>query len=282
MKIFNTVHELQHYLYPFTKSRIVGFVPTMGALHQGHLSLVELSNNICDITVVSIYVNPAQFNDPQDFNKYPRTIETDLNHLDNNDVDVVFLPQTEEIYPVGFNPDYSNLDLGFLCQTMESKHRPGHFDGVIKVVDRLINIVRPDKMILGRKDYQQFLIVKNFVNQLQYPTEVVSSEIVREKDGLAMSSRNVRLSENDRDLALGLSRSLNYINEHSGTRSFNELRAIVIEKFLTNPIIRLEYLDLAEAVDLSPAMDFGGTDKIVCIAAYIGEVRLIDNILVKV
>ena len=194
MQFFNTKKELLAVLEIYrNEGKVIGFVPTMGALHEGHLSLVKDSKKNSDITVVSIFVNPTQFNDPEDLKRYPRTLEKDLDLLKSVNCDLVFAPSVEEIYP---EPDTRKFDFGYLESIMEGAKRPGHFNGVGQVVSRLFDIVQPHKAFFGMKDFQQVAIIKNMVKQLNYSVEIISCPIVREENGLAKSSRNTLLEEN--------------------------------------------------------------------------------------
>ena len=199
MKLYTTITSLQEALKEeHSKGLKVGFVPTMGALHEGHLSLVEKAASLCDIVVVSIFVNPTQFNDKNDLANYPRTLESDLKLLSKVRCEYIFFPSVEEVYPV---PDTRKFEFGILESVMEGAFRPGHFNGVAQVVSRLFEIVLPEKAFFGRKDFQQMAIIKELVHQLNLPIEIVACDIVREKDGLAMSSRNKLLLPEHRNCA---------------------------------------------------------------------------------
>ncbi|MDE7373783.1 MAG: pantoate--beta-alanine ligase, partial [Odoribacter sp.] len=199
MQVFNTKNELANRIAGLKKEgKVIGFVPTMGALHEGHLSLVKASKKNSDITVVSIFVNPTQFNDPEDLKRYPRTLEQDIRLLETVDCDIVFAPSVEEIYP---EPDTRKFDFGYLESVMEGAKRPGHFNGVGQVVSRLFDIVSPDKAFFGMKDFQQVAIIKYMVKQLKYNIEIIPCPIVREESGLAKSSRNTLLDEEHKKTA---------------------------------------------------------------------------------
>ncbi|NBC06165.1 MAG: pantoate--beta-alanine ligase [Bacteroidetes bacterium] len=284
MYIFKTAKDLNRHLQIYRdKKRPVGFVPTMGALHQGHLSLVKrsLADNPC--TVCSIFVNPTQFNESSDLAKYPRSPERDLELLHNVGCDVVFMPAVAEVYPKGLQfEDTAQLDFGSLAKVMEGAHRPGHFDGVAQVVKRLIDIVQPDRMYMGQKDYQQLLIVRSMVQQLALPVEVVACPIVREADGLAMSSRNQRLTAEQRQQAAAISDVLRQAAQWAAVHTPEEVAQKAL-RALEEAGLEPEYFTLADPVDLSPVHRFSEEEEAVMafVAARAGEIRLIDNGLVK-
>ncbi|MFW5754400.1 MAG: pantoate--beta-alanine ligase [Marinilabiliaceae bacterium] len=262
------------------KGDIIGFVPTMGALHEGHLSLVKKAGKECDAVVVSIFVNPNQFNDPKDLERYPRDIETDMKLLERTPCELLFVPSVEEVYP---EPDTRVFDFGRLDKRMEGKHRPGHFNGVAQVVSRLFHIVRPDKAYFGQKDFQQLAIVRDMVRQLNLGTDVVAGSIIREPDGLAMSSRNLLLTEKQRKsaplIADTLLESCNFVEG----KSVREVQKIVTEKINSNPDLNVEYFEIVDGHTLQPVDNWTESDYIVgCIAVYAGEVRLIDNVVYKI
>ncbi len=259
------------------EGKSIGFVPTMGALHEGHLSLVRFSRQQNDITVVSIFVNPNQFNDKSDLERYPRMPEKDGALLEHAGCDLLFMPDVDEIYP---EPDTRVFDFGGLDQVMEGKHRPGHFNGVAQVVTRLFDRVKPHRAYFGLKDFQQLAIIRKVVSDLQYPVEIVSCPIVRECDGLAMSSRNMLLPAEERKRALVLSKSLFKGRE----RMKQGLTVVEVKKFVEDQIhsaegVDLEYFEIIDGTTLLPARNWNtGPDVIGCIAARVGKVRLIDNI----
>ncbi|HKK78418.1 MAG TPA: pantoate--beta-alanine ligase [Phaeodactylibacter sp.] len=284
MYIFKKVSDLNWHLQAYRdKKRPVGFVPTMGALHQGHLSLVKrsLADNPC--TVCSIFVNPTQFNESTDLAKYPRSPERDLYLLHEAGCDVVFMPTVAEVYPGGLESDSTvQLDFGPLVRVMEGAHRPGHFDGVAQVVKRLIDIVQPDRMYMGEKDYQQLLIVRSMVQQLGLPVEVVGCPIVREADGLAMSSRNQRLTAEQRQQAAVISDVLRQAVQWAAVHTPQEVEQKAL-RALEEAGLKPEYFTLADPVELSPIDHFPEKEEAVMafVAAWAGEIRLIDNGLVK-
>ena len=279
MKLVKTVIELQENLYLLRVRGSVGFVPTMGALHEGHVSLVENAANENNVVVVSIFVNPTQFNNPDDLKRYPRNLEADLNMLANADCDLVFAPSVEEMYPV---PDNRKFQFGALETVMEGKHRPGHFNGVAQVVSRLFDMVKPDKAYFGLKDFQQLAIVKNMVKQLSLPVEIVPCPIIREKSGLPMSSRNELLSAEERKNASLISETIFMAKELVEQKSVNELEEWVTERINKNPFLNVEYFEIVDGTNLQPVKNWEGENtKVGCIAVYCGKVRLIDNIVLN-
>ncbi|HHH53184.1 MAG TPA: pantoate--beta-alanine ligase [Bacteroidetes bacterium] len=265
----------------FLKSRgkKIGFVPTMGALHQGHISLIEQSKNDCDITVCSIFVNPTQFNNKEDLIKYPRTIEQDIEKLKKSGVDILFKPTEKVIYPVGMDLSVE-IDLEGLDKKWEGKFRPGHFKGVVQVVKRLLDIVRPDCLFMGQKDFQQFTIIDMMLRKLDIKTKLVVVPIYREKDGLAMSSRNVRLSPSFRQKSLVLSEMLKYAKENYGKIPVSEIEEIAIEK-ISEKGLKPEYFKIINGNTLDPISDNNTQYAVAIVAAWAGDVRLIDNMIIK-
>ena len=262
------------------EGKTIGFVPTMGALHAGHISLVDASKKQNDHTVVSIFVNPAQFNDKTDFEKYPVTIEKDIEWLLKADCDLLFWPAVEEVYPTGYeqSPHY---DLGYLETILEGKYRPGHFQGVCKVMHRLINIVQPTNLYMGQKDYQQCMVVDRLLTLMQSSTVLHTCPILREPDGLAMSSRNTRLSAEERKRATAISGALNYIKQNIKPGNFDDLVATATD-MLIGQEFKVDYVAIADAQTLELMKDWNGQQKIVAlIAAFQHEVRLIDNMLLN-
>ncbi|KPL10114.1 MAG: pantoate--beta-alanine ligase [Bacteroides sp. SM23_62] len=254
----------------------LGFVPTMGALHEGHLSLIRRSVNDNRFTVVSIFVNPTQFNEKHDFDHYPRNLETDLEIMSSYPIDLVFAPEAPEIYP---EPDTRRFDFGGLDKTMEGLHRPGHFNGVAQVVSRLLDIVRPDRVYFGEKDFQQLAIVRAMVRQLEIPVEIIGCPIIREADGLAMSSRNKLLTPEQRTVATGISKALLRARDLAGTLPVDKLQEMIIDQLSEYPILKVEYFQIVDRESLQPVREWSDEGaKIGCIAVQIGKVRLIDNI----
>jgi pantoate--beta-alanine ligase len=281
MLIFHTVQQLQKYLgQQKQKGLTTGFVPTMGALHQGHISLIEQSKKAIDLTICSIFVNPTQFNDPKDFEKYPVTISTDIELLLKADVNVLFLPSVKEIYPTG-TTDQPHYDLGFLETVLEGKYRPGHFQGVCQVMHRLLDIVKADHLFMGQKDYQQCMVINHLISTQQIPTKLHIAPTLREIDGLAMSSRNMRLTKEDRQTAVAISQTLNEMKKQLRLGSLQKIKDDATT-FLTSKSFRVDYTEIAHAETLALINNWNGTDPVVAlIAAYIGEVRLIDNMLLS-
>ena len=255
----------------------IGFVATMGALHEGHLKLVHKAVEENNFVVVSIFVNPIQFNNPEDLAKYPRTLENDLDKLASTGCHLVFAPSAEEMYP---EPDLTEFDFGKLDKVMEGKFRPGHFKGVAIVVKKLFEIITPDKAYFGEKDFQQLVIIRKMVQQFNLPVTVITYPIVREPDGLAMSSRNARLTTEERKEANAIYLALNSAKENYSwfTRDgIEELIRVEIQQF---PYFRIEYVSVVDTVTLQPFDDWMDVEHaVVCVAAFIGNVRLIDNII---
>lgn len=279
MQVFDTIKELQAAIsIQKGTSKKVGFVPTMGALHKGHLSLVELALKENEVVVVSIFVNPTQFNNPDDLKNYPRTLESDLELLKDLSPDFVFAPAVDEIYPAkGIVKPAVNL--GLLEKTLEGKHRPGHFNGVVQVVAGLFEIVQPDKAYFGSKDFQQLAVIKEMTRQLKLPIEIRSGETIRDADGLAMSSRNVLLSAEQRSEASGISKALFYIRDNWKVKSAAELCLEAIRRIEKNGLMKVEYLELADSNSLETIHSFDQSPvPRIFTAVQVGKVRLIDNI----
>jgi pantoate--beta-alanine ligase len=277
MYVFRKIQELRKYL-DVQAYRAQGFVPTMGALHQGHISLLQRSKEETGLTTVSIFVNPTQFNDPADLEKYPRTLSQDLELLRISGCDAVFVPSVEEIYPDGVSHG-SDIDLRGLDIPMEGIFRPGHFKGMAQVVHRLLDIVRPQKLFMGQKDYQQYAIVRQMICTLQLPVEIVLCPTVREADGLAMSSRNARLSPDLRARAPVIHEALQYCAIHIEDTPIAKLQEEAIQR-LAIPGFRPEYFEIVDGNTLLPA-DADTEFIVACCAVWAGDVRLIDNVIVK-
>jgi len=276
MEIFNTKKNLRNLLDRQPNHYRIGFVPTMGALHEGHLSLVRCCRAENDIVVVSIFVNPTQFNDKEDLANYPRTLDRDLELLRQENTDVVFCPTVEEMYP---EPDTRTFDLGGLDATMEGAFRPGHFNGVVQIVTKLFDVVQPHRAYFGEKDFQQLTIIRYIVNQLHIPVQVVSCPIVREPDGLAMSSRNMLLGPNERQAAPIISQVLFKAKNLKHTLSIDELKKWVVAQIDANPYLKTEYFEIVDDVKLQPVSSWEDpVSKVGCIAVRAGKIRLIDNI----
>ena len=276
MLLINTIKELQNKLHNWRETGTIGFVPTMGALHNGHLSLVNQALSENQIVVVSIFVNPTQFNDSNDLKKYPRTLESDLDLLKNTGCQFVFAPNVKEVYP---EPDSRNFNFGKLETVMEGKNRPGHFNGVAQVVSKLFDIVKPDKAYFGLKDFQQLAIIKSMVKQLNLSVEIVSCPIIREGSGLAMSSRNELLTAEQRKNASLLFDILSIAKEQKVEKTVTEIKDWVIETINKNPFLDVEYFEIVDDIQLQPVTKWNDKNrKIGCVAAFCGNVRLIDNI----
>lgn len=276
MLIFTTVREIRLWLDRHAGGRVVGFVPTMGALHEGHLSLIEASKRECGLTVCSIFVNPAQFNDPRDLALYPRTYEADLALLADSSTDLLFFPSVEEIYPHDFVS--VEADLGGLDQVMEGLHRPGHFDGVVRVVHRLLDIIRPHKLFMGQKDFQQFTIIGRMIEQLKMPVRLVVCPIAREPGGLAMSSRNRRLSKPGRDQANLIFQILQYGKSKRPVLSPGQTMDACLEK-LRQAGFDPEYFEIVDPETLQKIKQWPESGRlcVACTAVWLEGVRLIDN-----
>ena len=282
MRVFQTIAEIQKYLLEINglHDKTVGFVPTMGALHAGHISLISTSKVKTDTTVASIFVNPTQFNDKRDFEKYPIQLDKDLEMLLAAGCDVVFAPTVEEIYPNG-TLEKANLNLKFIGKTLDAEHRPGHFEGVLQVVKRLLDIVQPDVLFLGQKDYQQCMVLSKLVEHYHLPLKVEICETLREKDGLAMSSRNARLSESDRQLAVKLSQALFYIKKQITEIPISQLINEQLNFIQKDNLIKVEYLVIVNGKTLEPISVFDiQIPTTALVAAKVGEVRLIDNVVI--
>ena len=278
MQVFNTKNELVSLIDKLKgEHKTIGFVPTMGALHEGHLSLVEEAKKECDVVVVSIFVNPTQFNDPEDLKRYPRTLENDLELLRTLDCDVAFAPSVEEIYP---EPDTRKFNFGYLETVMEGARRPGHFNGVGQVVSRLFDIVRPDKAFFGMKDFQQIAIIKEMVKQLHYPIEIVPCSIVREESGLARSSRNTLLDEEHRKNAAHIYETLRKVHYLIPEKSVEDVKQWITDEINENPFLEVEYVEIVNFDTLKVVKDWSEPGKrVACVAIYAGKIRLIDNIV---
>lgn len=278
MKRYTTIALLQEALAEErSKGLKIGFVPTMGALHAGHLSLVEKAGQLCEIVVVSIFVNPTQFNDANDLANYPQDLGADLGLLANLRCDYLFSPLAEEIYPV---PDRRKFVFGNLGAVMEGRFRPGHFNGVAQVVSKLFEIVGPDRAFFGMKDFQQLAIINDLVRQMKYPVEIVPCDIVREKDGLAMSSRNVLLLPEHRNFAPLIYKTLSGAKRLAQTRSVQDVKEYVVGQINETQLLKVEYFEIVDDKFLMPVENWGGAGKKVgCIAVIAGRVRLIDNIV---
>jgi len=260
----------------------IGFVPTMGALHTGHLSLVDAAKKQNKIVICSIFVNPTQFNDPEDFKKYPISLEKDILMFEGAGCDILFIPSVEDIYPNGTN-DLAHYDLGFLETVLEGKFRPGHFQGVCLVMERLLEIVLPNNLYLGQKDYQQCMVIKKLIELigLQDKIKVNICPTLREKDGLAMSSRNTRLLPGDRIKAATISKALHYINENLKAGETKKIKDEAKEMLLQKGFL-IDYVEIANAETLELVANWNGKQRVVALAAaFLNNVRLIDNMVIN-
>ena len=280
MKLVHTIQELRAELDIQRKAgKKIGFVPTMGALHEGHASLVRRAVAENEIVVVSVFVNPTQFNDKNDLLKYPRTLEADCELLEKEGTAYVFAPSVEEIYP---EPDTRQFSYAPLDTVMEGKFRPGHFNGVCQVVSKLFMMVEPDVAYFGEKDFQQLAIIREMVKQMNFPLQIVGCPIIREADGLALSSRNARLSDEQRKQALEISQTLFKSQEYAASHSLAETQKFVEESIAAAEGLELEYFEIVDGMTLQKIASWEDTDYIVgCITVFCGEVRLIDNIKYK-
>ena len=277
MEVFNFIVDIQRFVKEKHNLGLkVGFVPTMGALHEGHLSLINRAKNDNDIVVSSVFVNPIQFNNPTDLEKYPRTPELDIEKLKNAGCDAVFMPSVEEMYPEKVEDHY---DFGDLERVMEGACRPGHFNGVAIVVRKLFEIVNPDKAYFGEKDFQQLAIIKKMVNNLKMNLEIVPCPIIRENDGLAMSSRNVRLNEAERAIAPEIFTTLNDAVSKKDSMSPAEMRDYALAKYAEIKEFDVEYVEITDEINLQSINNWNECEHArIFVALQLGPVRLIDNV----
>ena len=280
MKVIHTIKDLQAELSVLkAQGKKVGLVPTMGALHAGHASLVKRSVNENEVTVVSVFVNPTQFNDKNDLVKYPRTPEADCRLLEECGAAFVFAPSVEEMYP---EPDTRQFSYAPLDTVMEGAFRPGHFNGVCQIVSKLFEAVKPHRAYFGEKDFQQLAIIREMVRQMQFDLEIVGCPIVREEDGLALSSRNARLSAEERENALKISQTLFKSRTFAATHTVSETLKFVEDAIAAVPGLRLEYFEIVDGNTLQKVDNWNQTSYVVgCITVFCGDVRLIDNIKYK-
>lgn len=280
MEITKTKTSLHAALQPYRNhGKRIAFVPTMGALHAGHIALIRHAHTLSDVVVCSIFVNPTQFNDPKDLEKYPRPIENDIRMLQDAACDMLFHPEVNEMY----GPDESwQLDLGSLDRVLEGLHRPGHFQGVTQIVKKLLEAVQPDIACFGQKDFQQFKVIEHMIRTLGLPVALEMCPTVREGDGLAMSSRNVRLTPQGRQQALALYRTLQQTKAGLGEKSLDTLRTEAITMLQNSPGIQLEYFAIYDADAFEEAHEItAGQPLVALVAAWVNGVRLIDNLLLQ-
>ncbi len=280
MKVIHTIKDLQAELSVLkAQGKKVGLVPTMGALHAGHASLVKRSVNENEVTVVSVFVNPTQFNDKNDLVKYPRTLDADCKLLEACGATYAFAPSVEEMYP---EPDTRQFSYAPLDTVMEGAFRPGHFNGVCQIVSKLFEAVKPHRAYFGEKDFQQLAIIREMVRQMQFDLEIVGCPIVREEDGLALSSRNARLSAEERENALKISQTLFKSRTFAATHTVSETLKFVEDAIAAAPGLRLEYFEIVDGNTLQKVDNWNQTSYVVgCITVFCGDVRLIDNIKYK-
>lgn len=280
MEILHTITALKAWLQPMQDAPSkIALVPTMGALHKGHLSLIEIAQQQASIVVCSIFVNPTQFTDPKDLEKYPRPLAHDIKMLQEAGCSAVFMPTVKEMYPHYPTPENWHIDLGSAEFLLEGEFRKGHYQGVTQIVKKLFDAVQPDLAFFGQKDFQQVLMIKNMVKYFKLPVEIVSCPIIREDDGLAMSSRNIHLSASDRQHALVLSRALQFVKDGYHQLTLEELLAHAKQLISATPDVELDYFTIADQETLLPIADKTNKNAIALVAAKVGETRLIDNML---
>ena len=277
MEIIRTVELLRRRIDEEKRlGRSVGLVPTMGALHAGHISLIDRARKENDIVAVSVFVNPTQFNNPEDLRTYPRTEEADCEKLINAGVDIAFIPSVEEVYP---EPDTRVFDLGPVAEVMEGAMRPGHFNGVAQVVSKLFSMVMPHRAYFGEKDFQQIAVIRRMAQLEGFDIEIIDCPIMREDDGLAMSSRNVRLTPSQRAIAPAIHKALIASLEYAKSHTIAETKQYVIDEINSQPEMEVEYYEIVDSLTMQPIANWENSNNPVgCITVYCGEVRLIDNI----
>lgn len=281
MEVTTLKGDLSGWLKNFKLSgkKVIGFVPTMGALHEGHLSLIRKSRMTCDATICSIFVNPTQFNNPSDLINYPRMPEQDLKMLDQEGCNMVFMPSTEEMYT---DQSLLDIDLGPLDKVMEGKHRPGHFKGVVTIVKKLFDLVVPHKAFFGEKDFQQLAVIRYMTDYFKLPVEVIGCPTLREPDGLAMSSRNLRLTKQERQNAAIIFSALNYCKDFAFTDEITIVIQNAIKKINSISNFKTEYLEIVKSKTLQPLNEWDKENEMrVCTAVMTSTVRLIDNIAIN-
>lgn len=279
LKVINTIAALKSLLEPIKLAQQkIALVPTMGALHKGHVSLISIAQQHADVVVCSIFVNPTQFTDPKDLERYPRPLEHDMQMLREAGCDVVFMPAVKEMYP---ETEHWHIDLGPAEFLLEGEFRKGHYQGVTQIVKKLFDAVDPDVAFFGQKDFQQVLMIRRMVAYFKLPVEIVSCPIIRESDGLAMSSRNVHLNAEDRQHALILSKALAYVKDHFQERDIPELLEKAKQMIVAIPGVELDYFTIARGETLLPANDKQEQGLVALVAAKVGDTRLIDNMLLN-
>jgi pantoate--beta-alanine ligase len=276
--IFTKIPDLQAFLTESrAQSKTIGFVPTMGALHEGHISLIKASANSCSLTICSIFVNPTQFNNPEDLKRYPRMPEKDAKMLEKEGCDVLFLPSVQEMYPTGGKEEFHFGNQG---KVLEGAFRPGHFNGVAQVVKRFFEIIGPAKAFFGSKDYQQVLIVQDLVKQLRMPVEIIACPTKREADGLAMSSRNTLLTADERATASIIPTLINEAAKIARVKGVEESKKFVQKQINSKADMKLDYFEICDPESLQSISDLKKNQQAVAlIAVYVGKIRLIDNLI---
>ena len=277
MEVIRTVSELkQRVAAQRTQGKTIGLVPTMGALHAGHISLMKQARKDNDIVVVSVFVNPTQFNNPEDLRTYPRTEEADCVKMEAANVDIAFIPSVEEVYP---EPDTRTFDLGPVAEVMEGPMRPGHFNGVAQIVSKLFYMVEPDRAYFGEKDFQQIAVIRRMVEIEGFNIEIIDCPIKREDDGLAMSSRNVRLTPEQRQIAPSINKALVASLDFAKSHTVEETKQNVINEINAKPEMEVEYYEIVDSLTMQPISQWEDSNcPVGCITVYCGDVRLIDNI----
>lgn len=279
MLIFRHIIEVKLFLVELQQQKkIIGFVPTMGALHQGHISLIKASKQQCDVTVCSIFVNPTQFNNSEDLTRYPRTPEIDIQLLKDSGSDVLYMPDVNDIYP---KPDTRQFDFGYLDAILEAEHRPGHYNGVGQVVSILLEGIKPHKAFFGSKDYQQVMIIKSLVKQLNLEVEIISCPILRENEGLAMSSRNTLLTVDERKTASLIPIMMQKAKELVTEYGMDKAKLFVSTEISKVSMMKLDYYEVCDTETLKPMVSLNQNQKAISlIAVFVGEIRLIDNLMI--
>lgn len=275
MKIINTISEFIENRDKLSKR--ISLVPTMGSIHEGHISLVETAKKYGDIIIATIFVNPIQFNNTEDYDSYPKDFEKDVEILEKNGVDILFCPSLSEVYPDGFD---TTVRVNSLSNSLEGQYRKGHMEGVATIVTKLFNIILPDYAIFGEKDYQQLLLIKSFVKDLNMSVEIIQSKTVRDKEGLALSSRNIKLTSAERLVACEIIKSLNIAFEKiiSGQKNSEQIINFIKEHLASFDSIKIEYVSIRNPYDFE-ILDKIQEEFVILVAAFIGEVRLIDNVI---
>ncbi len=279
LKTFTTRKDLSDFLLTQKAAgKVLGLVPTMGALHAGHVSLINIARENSDVVICSIFVNPTQFNDPADLERYPRPVNDDIAKLEEAGCDVLFLPPVEEMYK---QDEQWHLELGEVENILEGKFRPGHYQGVTQIVSKLFDIIKPDIAFFGQKDFQQFKIISRMTVLLKFPVKLVMCPIVREESGLALSSRNIHLSDKEHQQALALSKALQITKNNFTEKPLEALKADAIEFLNSSEGVELEYFEICNADDLQPVHSKNVQHIVALVAAYVGKTRLIDNLILK-